>query len=246
MKSKNIVCYFFVIFSLSAVTASAEELTVLLYEKGIPPFSFSKTSNDKGIYLDILEEISKITGDKFILNYYPSKRKRLIFETGKMHIEPGVNPAWREKWKDISVYSIPFGTFTDVIFFRKGEKFNVTSAVDLKGKKIVTVKSFYYPGYEQSFENKTINRYDLDNELQLIRFLYSKERDADAGFINKDILLYYMKEYNMKFDIGNKIGEVPVMFRFHISKKHVVEKFNKALKTLINNGTVDVIFKKYQ
>lgn len=246
MKSKNIACYFFVIFSLLAITASAEQLTVILYQEGYPPYSFSETSKKKGIYLEILEEISKITGDNFIAKYYPSKRKRLEFETGKIHIEPGVNPDWREKWKDISVYSIPFSVFTDVIFFREGEKFNVTNAVDLNEKIIVTVRGYHYPRYERAFKNKTINRFDLNHEFQLMKFLLSKNRDADAGFINKDILMYYMNEHNMIFDIGNIIGEVPVMFRFHISKKHVVERFDKALKTLIKNGTVEAVFKKYQ
>ena len=65
-------------------------------------------------------------------------------------------------------------------------------------------------------------------------------------FINRDILKYYMNEHNMDFDIGNSIAEVPVMFRFHINKQDVLKRFNSALTTLMSNGTVESIFKKYQ
>jgi len=238
--------YCFVLLLLFPIASSAEVLTVILYSNGYPPYSFPAANPDKGIYLDILEEVSKITGDEFIPAYYPAKRKLKVFESGQMHIEPGVNPNWRKPWKDISVYSIPFGTFTDVIFFRKGEEFTAKNVSDLKGKKVLTVRGYRYPGYEEKFSNDTITRYDTNNELQMLKFLSATNRDADAGFINKDILMYYMNEHNMKFDIGDSIAEVPAMFRFHITKKHVIERFNSALTSLIDSGTVESIFKKYQ
>jgi len=80
----------------------------------------------------------------------------------------------------------------------------------------------------------------------MIRFLHAQNRDADAGFINQDILMYYMNQNKMEFDIGDPISEVPAMFRFHISKKHVIERFNNALTILMKNGTIESIFKKYQ
>ena len=238
--------YCFVLLLLFPIISSAEVLTVILYSNGYPPYSFPEASPHKGIYLDILAEVSKITGDEFIPTYYPAKRKLKVFESGQMHIEPGVNPNWRKPWKEISAYSIPFDIFTDVIFYRKNEEFTVKNTSDLKGKKILTVRGYHYPGYEEKFRSKTITRYDTNNELQMMRFLSAKNRDGDAGFINRDILKYYMNEHNMEFDIGDSISEVPVMFRFHINKQHVLERFNNALTTLMSNGTVESIFKKYQ
>ncbi|MBL4798614.1 MAG: transporter substrate-binding domain-containing protein [Oleispira sp.] len=242
----NIRSFLCGILLLLPTIAPAEELTVILYTNGYPPYSFPKESPYKGIYLDILEEVANITGDKFVAKYYPAKRKLKAFESGLMHIEPGVNPAWRKSWKDISVYSIPFGVFTDVIFFKKGNQFSPVGPNDLKGKKILTVRGYRYPIYESNFQNNSIIRYDINNEFQMMNFLFSKNRDADAGFINKDILRYYMNESKMKFHIGDPIGEVPVTFRFHINKKHVIKRFNSALTSLINNGTIESIIKKYQ
>ncbi|OUS40656.1 hypothetical protein A9R00_04885 [Oleispira antarctica] len=238
--------YCFILLLLFPIMSSAEVLTVVLYSNGYPPYSFPETSPYKGIYLDVLAEISKLTGDEFIPAYYPAKRKLKVFESGQMHIEPGVNPSWRKPWKEISAYSIPFGTFTDVIFFKKGKQLHAIKPQDLKGKKILTVRGYHYPNYENEFQNKNIIRYDTNNELQMIRFLHAQNRDADAGFINQDILMYYMNQNKMEFDIGDPISEAPAMFRFHISKKHVIERFNNALTILMKNGTIESIFKKYQ
>jgi len=242
----NKVPLFFMFIIVFNACVSAEQLQVILTDKGYPPFSFDKNSPVKGIFLDLLDEVSIITGDVFVINYYPALRKRLIFANGEADIEPGVNPVWRQKSKGVSLYSLPFGFSTDVVFFRTNERFKVEQVDDLVGKKVVTVRGYHYPDYEQAFKDNLITRYDTNHESQLIQFLYQSNRGADAGFINKHILLYYMKKNNVVFDVGNIIGSVPVMFRFHLSKKASLARFNKALSQLIKNGTVDAIYKKYQ
>ena len=153
-----------------------------LSEIGMPPYSFPNTNKKTGIYLDILEEISKITGEIFVPKYLPAARTRILFTSGQIDIVPGVNPAWDKKRKDISVYSIPFSVSKDVIFFRKGEGVAETNAADLIGKRIATVRGYYYPGYEELFENNKIHRIDLNNELQVTKFVFTRNRDSDAGF----------------------------------------------------------------
>lgn len=227
-------------------SVSAEQLKVILTEKGHPPFSFDENSSEKGIYLDILAAISVITGDSFIITYYPAIRKRYVFANGQTDIEPGVNPIWRQKSRDVSIYSVPFGFSTDVVFFRENESFKVEKVSDLAGRKVVTVRGYHYPDYEQAFSDKVITRYDTNHELELVQFLYQANRGADAGFINKHILFFYMKRNNLRFDVGDIIDSLPVMFRFHISKKASLKKFNNALNQLIKDGTVDAIYSKYK
>ena len=234
-----IACYLLNLF------VSAEQFNVILPQEGHAPYSFVKNSPVRGIFLDILDEISIITQDTYIANYYPAARTMMVFGQGEADIEPGVNPNWRQKWHDISLYSVPFGFSTDVVFFRKGETITVDTVDDLTEKHIVTIRGYIYPTYQQAFSDNIIYRYDVNHELQLMKFLLKANRGADAGFINRNILLFYMKEYNMEFDIGNIIDQVPVMFRFHRNKKYALEKFNKALTRLVENGTVAAIFKKY-
>jgi len=243
---KQLALYLSLLLVLLNNSACAEQFKVILTEKGHPPFSFDENSPEKGIYLDILDAISRITGDTFNVTYYPAMRKRFVFANGQTDIEPGVNPIWRQKSRDVSLYSHAFGFSTDVVFFRKNEGFKVEKINDLAGKKVVTVRGYHYPDYEQAFSDKVIIRYDTNHEQELVQFLYQANRGADAGFINKHILFYYMKRNNLLFDVGKTIDSVPVMFRFHISKKASLDKFNKTLSQLIADGTVDAIYNKYK
>ena len=54
-----------------------------------------------------------------------------------------------------------------------------------------------------------------------------------------------MKTKNVKFDMGDVIGNVPIMFRFHKNKAKALPRFNKALKHLIENGKINEIVKRY-
>lgn len=231
---------------LMAPVSRAETLNVGLLKSGNPPFAFPKGGKDTGIYVDLLFEIAKITGDDFKLLYLPKKRTLKAFENGEIDIEPGVNPAWRKEWSHLSRYSIPFISYTDVLVFRPNEHFSVSGVNDLFGKKVATVRGYFYPGYEDEFRSGKIHRFNVNHEFQLLKFLSLKQRGADAAFINSKVLHYYMKVNNVAFDIGDTIGNVPVMFRFHKDKEGVLLRFNKALTVLIKNGTLEKILNKYK
>ena len=244
MQLRLISCFLISTICLS-LKSHADTFNVALLKSGLPPYIFTQQERKSGIYVDILKEIEKITGDKFILRYYPIKRSIKAFSAGNIDIEPGINPAWRKEWQSESLYSAPFMMYTDIVAFRRNEYFKVSNVQDLVGKKIATVKGYYYPGFQEGLNSKKITRYNLTHEFQLLQFLSLKQRGADAGFINKNVLLYYMKTKNVKFDMGDVIGNVPIMFRFHKNKAKALPRFNKALKHLIENGKINEIVKRY-
>lgn len=224
----------------------SESFNVGGLSSGHPPYVLtSDASGRKGIYIDILRAITKITNDDFVVRSYPNTRLIKEFESGNIHIEPGVSPLWRTQWHNISQYSDSFLDYQDIVVFRKNESFPVASRDDLIGKNVATVKSYYYPNFDDGFKTNAIKRYGLIHELQLLKFLSVKQRGADLGFINKNVLQYYMAKYNFNFESGDTIGNTPVMFRFHKDKAHAIPRFNKALNTLRNNGTIDAIINSY-
>lgn len=234
---------FFTITSFSKETLS-DTFTVGFRSDWYPPLYFKKGSPDTGIYVDILYEIGRITGDDFKKKYYHTPRKYEMFEENLIDIEPGINPAWRKKHKDISIYTIPFGRAIDVMLFRKGARFSVKNITDLKGKNVGTVRGYVYPGYMEYFNYGRIKRDDSMNEEQLLRKLIKKR--TDLAFINKTVAQYLISLHHYDCEYGNIIGDVEIMFRLHISKKYALERLNKALKKLLENGTIDKIYAKYR
>ena len=233
----------FTVIPFSKETLS-ETFTVGLKSDWYPPFYFEEGNANTGIYIDILHEIGRITGDDFKKEYYHTPGKYEMFKKNLVDIEPGVNPAWRKKYKDISVYTVPFGRATDVMLFRKGARFPVKSILDLEGKSVGAVRGYVYPGFITYFDYGRSKRDDSTNEEQLLRKLV-KER-TDLAFINKTVAQYLINLHHYDCEYGNVIGDVEIMFRLHINKKDALDRFNQALKKLLENGTIDKIYAKYR
>lgn len=212
--------------------------------EGYPPFYFEQGNPETGIYADILNAVGLLTGDTFKKKYYPAPRKYMMFEQNLIDIEPGINPEWRKQYSDISVYTIPFGRASDVMIFRKGTKFPIKDISDLKGKSVGTVRGYFYPGYMEAFKDGHIKRDDAKNEEQLLLKLMVGR--TNLAFINTSVAHYLIRLHNYECEFGNVIGDVGVMFRFHISKKYAIERFNQALKKLLQDGTIDKIYGKYR
>ncbi len=94
MKSNvNIFFLFGIIYFIASTDVFGETLRVAVTEKGKPPLTFPQHSSNTGVYLDILAAIGSITGDTFVFDYYPPKRILYSFDTGKVDMEIGINPA---------------------------------------------------------------------------------------------------------------------------------------------------------
>lgn len=249
MKSNKwgpIVIILAILFSImfSSKEVLSETFIVGFRSDWYPPFYFKKGSHETGIYVDILYEIGRVTGDDFKIKYYRGPEKHMAFEKGLIDIGPGVNPAWREEYDNISVYTVPFGRATDVMLFRKDSKFPVKSILDLREKNVGTVRGYVYPGYMEYFNYGSIKRSDSANEEQLLLGLIKGH--TDLAFINKTVARYFLSRHHYDCEYGNIISNVEVMFRLHISKKYALGRFDRTLRKLIENGTIEKIYAKYR
>ena len=164
-------CLLLGILSFLAVNVLAETLIVALTQNGKPPLSFPERSSETGIYQDILVAVGSITGDTFVFNYYPPKRIMFLFEYGRVDIEIGINPVWRQFSKVPGNYTVAFAKAEDIILFAPGKKFSVHGAKDLKGMKVGAVRGYYYPGYMEAFAKEEIIRIDGNDEEHLLKRL---------------------------------------------------------------------------
>ena len=224
----------------------AETLKVVLYDGGSPPLFFDKQDSNTGIYVDLLSEIGKVSGHQFEFLYYPTKRAMALFDEGKVHVEPGINPVWRSGSRVPGEFTIAFAQAEDVVVFQRGKEKSVNSADDLAGAKVGAIKGFFYPGYMDAFASRSMKRQDSQGEQQLMLKMASGR--LDAMFIRKEAVQYRMK-IDEKFKglvIGDAIGAADIMFRVHPSKAQVVESINSAIEELKANGKIEEIYSKYR
>ncbi|WP_153010885.1 hypothetical protein, partial [Aquitalea magnusonii] len=74
------------------------------------PYNFTPDSPMAGIYREALEQIGKLSGVRFDIEYYPALRIQQLFEVARLDVEVGVNPAWRSLSPVGGFYTLPIGT----------------------------------------------------------------------------------------------------------------------------------------
>lgn len=245
---KKVSCIFATLFITLILSPSlfAETLKVVLYDGGSPPLFFAKGDSNTGIYVDLLNEIGKVSGHQFEFVHYPTKRAMALFDNGDVHVEPGINPVWRSNSKVPGGFTAAFAKAEDVVVFLSGKEKSVKSADDLAGSKVGTIKGFFYPGYMDAFTSRKITRQDSQSEDKLLMKLASER--IDAVFIRKEAVQYRMK-IDAQFKglvIGDAIGSADIMFRVHPSKSALVESINIAIEQLKANGKIEEIYAKYR
>lgn len=229
-----------------AHTTQAETFRVMLHTGSFPPYFFEEGDTRTGTIQDLFNAISQETGDSIEFVRVPFKRALRLFETGEIDIEPMTNPIWRQSSSIHSVYSIPFAASEDVIVFHTDEYIPVHSGEDLLGKRVGVIQGYSYPAYEAYFNDGRIEAVPFRNENKLLELLVAKR--LDQALINKDFAQYHMTEDNLigKIKIGDSYSELDMMIRFHPSKETALPRFNKAIKKLLKNGSIDKIYRNYR
>lgn len=198
-----------------------------------------------GIYQDILDELGKLTGDTFNVQYYPYPRIGLLFNGGQLDIEPGVYPGWVQDQPIPGIFSLPFGKIVDVIVFASGRSFPVTGPEDLRGKSVGLVRGYSYPDLRALIEAGQIERRNALNEAQLLDML-AKSR-FDQAVVNKAIAQYSLAtvaEYK-RLEIGNVMNSFDVSMRVHPRHEAWLDRLNAAILELKRQGVIEAIYAKY-
>ncbi|WP_019614580.1 substrate-binding periplasmic protein [Psychromonas ossibalaenae] len=236
----------FMVLSFFTHISSAETFRVMLHTGAFPPYFFKEGDSRTGTIRDIFTAITQETGDSVEYIRAPFKRSLRLFETGKIDIEPMTNPVWRKSSSVPGSYSVPFSVSEEVILFRQEQYIAVHSPEDLLGKTIGVIKGYYYPIYEPYFADGRIKANRLSSENKLIQLLLAER--LDQAFINKDFVQYQIKtqNYTEQLVVGESTSVVEQMIRFHPAKKSALPRFNKAIKKLLKDGSIESIYARYR
>ncbi|WP_415718391.1 substrate-binding periplasmic protein [Maridesulfovibrio sp.] len=236
----------FVLLPCFAQDSDAETYRVMRYAEFLPPYYFAESHFQKGIVLDLFSAIARETGDTFEFVHVPYKRALYKFDSGAIDIEPMANPKWRKNAAVLGCYSVPFAVSEQVVVFNAQHSLSSGFPEDLLGKTLGTVMGYTYPMFGPYFEDGRIRKYELRNETKLIEMLLADR--IHQAVMNKDFALYMAKIHGAKgkLVISEPCNRVEMMIRVHPSKKHALPRFNKAIKKLLADGTIDKIYAQYR
>ncbi|WP_426340033.1 substrate-binding periplasmic protein [Pseudoduganella sp. S-14] len=229
------------VFAAWCADAHADTLRVGFYN--YPPMMIE--SEQAGIYQEILDELSKITGHRFQIRYFPYARLAQEFDLGRIDLEPGVFPGWVKKQRVPGQFSVPFGKVVDVLVFAPGKHFRINTPRDLSGRTIGLVRGYTYPDLRELFDSGLVHRADAVSEAQLMAMLAAGR--MDQILINKAVAQYNMlvvPKYR-EFVLGDVLGSFDVSMRIHPNKKALLPELDEAILAMKRSGAIARIYAKY-
>lgn len=241
--------HYIAVILLSAIlsfSGKAETLKVALYTGGNPPYTIIENNRPSGIFIDIFDNLSKLTSHKFEMVVLPTARVLKEFDYGLVDIEPGVNEKWRQHVSVKGEYSISYSSSTEVLVFKPENMLVVNSPEDLYGKKVGIVRGYSYPLFDKAFDDLKIYRIENVSEINLLKQLMIDR--LSYIFIGYRTMLYYQQQIEpyRQFQIGDIVSQVAVKMRIHPSKAHILPELNIALQQMIDNGEMQAIHDKYK
>lgn len=228
-------------FAAWCTVARSETIRVGFYN--YPPMMIE--SERAGIYQEILDELSIITGHRFQIHYFPYARLANEFNLGRIDLEPGVFPGWVKQQRVPGKFSVPFGKVVDVLVFAPGKHFRINAPRDLSGRTIGLVRGYTYPDLRELFDSGAVHRSDAVSETQLMAMLAAGR--MDQILINKAVAQYSMlmvPKYR-DFVLGDVLGSFDVSMRVHPNKKALLPELDEAIMAMKRSGAIARIYAKY-
>ncbi|KQV61516.1 MULTISPECIES: ABC transporter substrate-binding protein [unclassified Duganella] len=229
------------VFAAFGTDARSDTFKVGFYD--YPPMMIE--NGRSGIYQEILDELSNITGHRFQIQYFPYARLAKEFDVGRIDLEPGVFPGWVKNQRVPGEFSVPFGKVVDVLVFAPGKYFPMHTPRDLSGRTIGLVRGYTYPDLHELFDSGAVHRSDAVSEAQLMAMLSAGR--MDQILINKAVAQYnvLMVPKYREFVLGDVLGSFDVSMRVHPGKKALLPKLDEAIITMKRSGAIARIYAKY-
>ena len=216
------------------------------------PFSWKENGEAKGIDVDMTKELFKRAGLDYSISFVPWKRVMKNVEDGKSHF--GFAAFKTDKREAFSHYlEKPLHYSIYSIFVTKGGKFSFNSVEDLTGKSFGINRGFNV-GDEILNAKKSgkLKIEEANSTEQNLRKLDVGRMDGIIG--NYQATLFEIKNMKMsdkitvldKPVIESKGAYLIVSKKAKIAdKKGLIEKLNKHLNAMYEDGTVQKINDKY-
>jgi ABC-type amino acid transport substrate-binding protein len=226
---------------LSGVTFAAT--VTVMGDDAYPPVAYLENGTPKGILVDILKKVEKITQDTYEVKLFPWKRSYELAARGEGGI---LGLSYTEERSKNFDYSRPLYEDNIQIVVLSGHAFSYSTLADLKGKKIGGVNGASYGQEVDEAIAKGLFSVDRDvSQIGRLKKLLVGRLDAafiGNGQVGFDKLLNSapeLKNARNKFEIlpvPLTKDQLHIAFAKSMNQKDVVERFDKAIDKLKKSG----------
>jgi len=226
----------------------AAETVTLTANQAVPPKSWLEDGQPRGYAVEIAEAVLRQAGFDVQVSLYPFKRA-LGLVTGNEAVLTGTFIV--EERKNFLIFSDPIATDDVLLVVPTGKEFKFDGPDDLAGKKIAHQDgTIYGPIFEQARAKFTSDT-DNDPQTRLRKLLANR---VDAAVINPGVAALKYHASKAGLDLAHfAVLPLPLdrptihmaLARTEDNEKKM-ERINRAIAMLKQNGDIDRILKKYE
>lgn len=210
-----------------------------------PPFEFKDGNEPVGFDIDLIKAIEEVSGEKIIVK--DTRFNQLIPSlcSGKIDlIISGLSIV--EQCKQVIDFTMSYFDWGEIILSLKGGTSDIVLE-DLAGKKIAVQggsKAHNLAGeLEQKHPNTQLRIYESLEEV----WTAIEKGEVDAGVVSYALTAYYLtnhEESKIRM-VGKVFASQPIGIAVQKGNKELLEKLNKSLQTIKENGTYDRLYEKW-
>lgn len=207
------------------------------------PYNFTPDSPMAGIYREALEQIGKLSGVRFDIEYYPALRIQQLFEVARLDVEVGVNPAWRSLSPVGGFYTLPIGTLDYQLCTRSGNARAGRGLEELRGQTIGLLQGQPLSAFESEFVRHGVHYEMSQSENDVLSKLRLGRLQA-VVLERRQIERLTLLPEELRCEPGSQISAQPVMLRVHPQFRQWLPALNRAISQLQASGKLKAIFQK--
>ncbi|MBV8680503.1 MAG: ABC transporter substrate-binding protein [Aquitalea sp.] len=207
------------------------------------PYNFTPDSPMAGIYREALEQIGKLSGLRFEIEYYPAQRIQQLFEVARLDVEVGVNPAWRSLSPVGGFYTLPIGTLEYQLCVRGGSGRSAKSLEEMQGQVLGLLQGQPLTVFEADFSRHGMHYEISQSESEALNKLKLGRLQA-VVLERRQVERLMLVPEELRCEPGGLISTQAVMLRLHPQYRQWLPALNRAIAQLQANGKLKAIFQK--
>ena len=229
----------FIFLGFSVIAHSKELICV---DASVPPLMYEADGRAVGIYPALLAEISKRSGIELEVVAIPWKRALLELDAGRAG-----NGALYKNSERIKKYDFSNKLFDEVqiVYARSGKEFAFNGVGSLKGKKVGVIRGWSYGDeFDAAVKSGGIATEEVSSDEQNFKKLILGRVDAIITIRETAAAAIASGGYKAKVAALSpplSTSSAYIAFAKSAHKIEVIDKLNKAIKAMHDDGSFDLI-----
>lgn len=212
------------------------------------PFSYEDEQGEMhGVSVDIARKVMLLSNVDVRFVSYPVNRLQAMLSRNQIDLNYADSPQWNspEELRHFQ-FSIPYMSVREHLYFLADNPLRQQPLEQLQHLTVGMVRGYTYRTLDPEFTSNRLSKLEVSQDTALLNLLQSGRVDAVAMVDDLfDYLIVQQRFDPATFAQGGLLSEAALGIKVQPEHASLLPAINAAIKTLIDNGEVERIRKRY-